>query len=252
MHEKEYWDKAGFVTLTYNDEHIPLGETLVKKDLRNFFKRLRKNTGLKIKFFASGEYGEKYDRPHYHAIIFGIDPSDHILDLDNRDPKRRGLILEGPVLDAWTLRGEKLGDCTIGVVTSDSARYVAGYIHKKFGVPRDFYKSQDLETPFQAQSRGLGLQFALDNKSELENDLGFTVKGVHYGLPRYYTKQLDLNNASLIREATLRQIEVYFHWRDKGMITKSECDRMIKKARKQRNLNLEGKQKMRSLTNKNI
>jgi hypothetical protein len=64
-----------FVTLTYNDENVPYGETeqtLHKKDLQNFIKRLRKSLNTKIKYYAVGEYGTKTERPHYHAIIYNI------------------------------------------------------------------------------------------------------------------------------------------------------------------------------------
>lgn len=92
-----------FVTLTYDDEHVPpaydcdesgevfcdeegnpllAGYTLKKKDLQDFFKRLRKYYSPRIlRYFACGEYGRKpktglYPRPHYHAVIFGLALSD--------------------------------------------------------------------------------------------------------------------------------------------------------------------------------
>lgn len=44
---------------------------LVKKHYQDFLKRLRKNTGLNdITYVLSGEYGKKYGRPHFHAILF--------------------------------------------------------------------------------------------------------------------------------------------------------------------------------------
>ena len=45
MHELKSWDSALFVTLTYNDEHLPKDNSLDKRDLQLFFKRLRKNCG---------------------------------------------------------------------------------------------------------------------------------------------------------------------------------------------------------------
>lgn len=47
---------------------------LVKSHLQKFFKRLRKNTGVKCSYFAVGEYGKTYGRPHYHAIIWSNNP----------------------------------------------------------------------------------------------------------------------------------------------------------------------------------
>ena len=74
-----------FVTLTYNEETVPHGNdclTLCKKDLQNFFKRLRKSyektnpNAPKIKYYACGEYGSKTKRPHYHIILFNLQNSD--------------------------------------------------------------------------------------------------------------------------------------------------------------------------------
>lgn len=48
---------------------------LVKKHYQDFFKRLRKNTGIKdLTYVVSGEYGKKYGRPHWHTLIFTNTP----------------------------------------------------------------------------------------------------------------------------------------------------------------------------------
>ena len=79
LYELKSWRCASFVTLTYNDENLPIAEngrsTLVKKDVQLFMKRLRKYSGRELKYYAVGEYGsvEKTHRPHYHLIIFGFD-----------------------------------------------------------------------------------------------------------------------------------------------------------------------------------
>lgn len=78
-HEMEVSSSAFFITLTYNDEHLPPNAELSKRDLQLFIKRLRKaNPG--IRYFAIGEYGTEEGRPHYHAIIFNLVD----LDLVNR------------------------------------------------------------------------------------------------------------------------------------------------------------------------
>lgn len=77
-----------FLTLTYADKFLPYeyikcdtrtGEILsdIKSespilnpnDIVNFFKRFRRYTGESIKYFYVGEYGDKFDRPHWHAIV---------------------------------------------------------------------------------------------------------------------------------------------------------------------------------------
>ncbi len=76
--QSEQSNSAHFVTLTYNDEHIKKTkngfETLVKKDVQDFFKRLRKLTKQKISYYAVGEYGDTGERPHYHIILFNANP----------------------------------------------------------------------------------------------------------------------------------------------------------------------------------
>lgn len=70
-HEMEVSSSAFFITLTYDDEHLPPGAELCKRDLQLFLKRLRKrNAG--IRYFAIGEYGTEKGRPHYHAVIFNL------------------------------------------------------------------------------------------------------------------------------------------------------------------------------------
>lgn len=70
-HEMEISSSAFFLTLTYDNEHLPPGEELSKRDLQLFIKRLRKvNPG--IRYFAIGEYGSEKGRPHYHAVIFNL------------------------------------------------------------------------------------------------------------------------------------------------------------------------------------
>lgn len=61
-----------FLTLSYDDDHLPANGTLVKKHFVDFIKRLRYHVGgAKLRYFGVGEYGKKTERPHYHALIFG-------------------------------------------------------------------------------------------------------------------------------------------------------------------------------------
>ena len=49
--------------------------TILRKDhLQKFFKRLRKNTGVKLQYAACGEYGGTYSRPHFHYIMWSNEP----------------------------------------------------------------------------------------------------------------------------------------------------------------------------------
>lgn len=80
--ENQQHRAAVFTTLTYDDANLP--PELNYNHVQDFFKRLRTHCDRLIKkssaptlssrlrFFASGEYGERFGRPHYHAIIFGL------------------------------------------------------------------------------------------------------------------------------------------------------------------------------------
>lgn len=81
--EMEICKNPLFITLTYNTENLPSTikgiPTLRKSDVQNFMKRLRFNyckkynlKTSKIRYFIVGEYGTKYGRPHYHAIMFNL------------------------------------------------------------------------------------------------------------------------------------------------------------------------------------
>ena len=77
IHELAGYKDAVFLTLTYSDDHLPDNGSLVVADLQKFFKRLRKqyakrNTCIKLRYYACGEYGDRHGRPHYHAIVCGL------------------------------------------------------------------------------------------------------------------------------------------------------------------------------------
>lgn len=86
-YESLNYEKKCYVTLTYDEEHIRPDYSLDKQALQDFIGRVRfyfskKNEKYnhgdirQIKYLASGEYGEKGGRPHYHIIFFGISPDE--------------------------------------------------------------------------------------------------------------------------------------------------------------------------------
>lgn len=140
MHEAKMHDRNSFVTLTYDDEHLPSGScrcgrpdgpprghvagSVCVDDLQKFFKRLRERIRpSRIRFFACGEYGEKLGRPHYHACLFGWFPEDAVC------VKRAGelsLFSSSMLSAAWGL-----GFTSVGSLSFDSASYVANYASKQ-------------------------------------------------------------------------------------------------------------------------
>lgn len=159
MHEYQEHDQTCFITLTYNEEHLPLNEvgtpTLWKRDHQLFIKRLRRHVDKvkpqhknKIKFFLCGEYGDENARPHYHAIIFGWDFKDKEVRTYNH--RKEPIFTSKTLTRLWSdNEGNEKGYSTIGAVSFDSAAYVARYVTKKIkgkgdpekGIPsaKDFY-----------------------------------------------------------------------------------------------------------------
>jgi hypothetical protein len=177
--QSEQSNSAHFVTLTYNDEHIKKTkngfETLVKKDVQDFFKRLRKLTNQKITYYAVGEYGDTGERPHYHIILF------------NANPK----IVE----NAWKLNDITLGNVHFGDVGDASVGYTLKYISKDKKIPQ--FNGDDRQKEFALMSKGLGAGYLTENmvkwhtKGNIENKVYLPLKdGKKAAMPRYYKDKL--------------------------------------------------------------
>jgi hypothetical protein len=143
VHESTLHQQNCFITLTFSPEellvHAPYGSLDVKV-FQRFMKRLRKHFHFPIRFFHCGEYGERTRRPHYHAILFGIDFPDKTL-WSERDGIQ--LYVSKLLTKIWSH-----GHASIGQVTFDSCAYVARYIMKKrFGADTfDAYFSGKINT----------------------------------------------------------------------------------------------------------
>lgn len=126
-HEAAMWKENVFVTLTYDNEHVPKCgqlETLRKEDFVNFMKRLRK-VKEGVRFLQAGEYG-RLGRPHHHVLLFNCDFEDKTLWRTSAKYRvYRSRILE----ELWSK-----GHVEFGSVTFESAGYVAKYTLKKDSV----------------------------------------------------------------------------------------------------------------------
>ena len=124
VHEASLHEDNCFITLTYNNESLPEDGSLNKKHFQDFMKRLRKKyKNKKIRYYHCGEYGDKNFRPHYHAIIFGLQFDDQKLFTVNNGEK---LYTSEKLEKLWPF-----GFSTIRTVTFESAAYVARYVMKK-------------------------------------------------------------------------------------------------------------------------
>lgn len=135
LHESQCHDISWFVTLTYDDDHVPRDGSLHYSDFQDFMRRLRRyinprrkrgeiRARRKVSFFVAGEYGETTSRPHFHACLFGWSPED--LAYYRKSPSGHTL-WRSEILDKlWSH-----GLCSLGAITFESAAYVASYVCKK-------------------------------------------------------------------------------------------------------------------------
>lgn len=180
VHELQYHDCASFVTLTYSEDYVPFSDvadadgefhqTLRKKELQDFLKRLRKQIApVRIRFFACGEYGGKTKRPHYHLIIFGYNFPDRTL----WESRRGNLFYRSPLLErVWSdpVTHETKGFCEISDVNWNTCAYVSRYCTKKIAPGHNiYYQTLGIEPEFNTMSRrpGIGRQWYEDNKNQL-------------------------------------------------------------------------------------
>lgn len=209
MHEAKFYDKMVFLTITYDEEHLPEGRTLVKEDLQDYLKRLRYYCG-KVRFFACGEYGDQYQRPHYHLIVYGIDKDNQIFHGKKYDAKRGIWYVKSRV---W-----KNGTTYIGDVTYNSCRYVASYVNKKVlgKGSKEFYEKRGVIPEFTLMSRkpGIGSDFVNFYRAGLIRKPVIIWQGKKLGLPRYYEdKVFNTEALKLQRKAEKRK---FMHGIDEG------------------------------------
>lgn len=200
MHEARCHDTNYFITLTYAPEHLPLGGTLVKRDWQLFVKRLRKRVG-KFRYYHCGEYGDKLGRPHYHAILFGIDLCDLKLFKSGSMPLYTSQLLT----DVW---GK--GHVTVGAATFESAAYCARYCTKKITgkAAEDHYRREvdgiefSVLPEYNTMSRnpGIGFDWYERNKDAWFRDDFMIVNGRETNIPRYYNNLYANSNPEEFRE----------------------------------------------------
>lgn len=136
--ERFHHDTASFITLTYEDRHLPENLCVTKREAQLFLKKLRKQIAPRqIRYFMVGEYGDKSQRPHYHAIIFGLDPT------------------EGEVVKkCW-----QKGFIQMGTAETKAMSYCGSYVVKKW-TKRGHPDLEGRDPEFSLKSQGIGKNFA--------------------------------------------------------------------------------------------
>ena len=178
---------SSFVTLTYSDASIPfvrsdckLIPTIRKSDLQDFFKRFRYHlnglgyTDNDFKVVSCAEYGDKFNRPHFHFCLLGINST----------------LADYVTAESWQHKG--LIDS--GVLFAGGINYVSKYMTKSpTGKLADvLYTSKGLEKPFLTHSIGIGDKWLSEHLLELqENNYCYYNAGQRVPLPPYIRRKLD-------------------------------------------------------------
>lgn len=189
-----HWESSLFITLTYDDDHLPKDRSLDKKHVQDFIKRVKKrfNSSLEnpIRQIYCGEYGSKTLRPHYHVILFNLDLEDKRKHYKSESGHQ--VFTSRTLSDLW-----KKGNAEFGYSTPASIAYLFKYILKKktrkekskpltLELPEGCY---DVQHEFIEASRNPGIGAFSRESSAIRR--GFlTVNGVKKKLPKYYTEHL--------------------------------------------------------------
>lgn len=197
-----------FVTLTYDDDHLPADYSVSVRELQLFMKRVRKHHGSGIRFFGCGEYGGRTFRPHYHALLFGLDFDDQVL---WNKPKGRPNYTSAKLSKLWPF-----GLATVAPVNYTTAAYCAGYVLKKVtGEPAaDHYTRVHpitgrlcrVHPEFATQSNkpGIGSTWFDKFKSDAFPSDFLIVDGRKVPVPVFYTRKLSEQEATPIKRRRVR------------------------------------------------
>lgn len=186
VHEASLHEENSFITLTYRPEDLPGNGSLVLEHFQLFMKRLRERISpRKIRFFHCGEYGDKGDRPHYHALLFGFDfPDRKYLKTVNGYRYYTSELLD----EIW----EK-GFCIVGDVTFESAAYVARYVTKKITGPRSKQHYGERKAEYTTMSRrpGVGKGWYDKFSADVFPDDFIVIDGRRVCVPKFYRSLLE-------------------------------------------------------------
>lgn len=193
MHEAKLYKNNSFITLTYDEEHLPKRGMLVHEDFQKFMKRLRKEIAPnKARFYMCGEYGGETGRPHYHACLFGVAFDDMVY--LKKMPSGSKLYVSDQLTRLWGL-----GNTSVGEVTFESAAYIARYCVQKItgDLAKIHYARRDKEGDYLLPSEynqaslkpGLGYEFYKKYKTDMYPHDFVIVNGKELPTPKYYDKK---------------------------------------------------------------
>lgn len=196
VHEASMYEDNCFITLTYDDAHLPKDGSLCLLDWQLFIKRLRKKYGSGIRYFHCGEYGDKFKRPHYHALLFNHDFKDK-----EYFSKKNGnwTYTSGELSSLWDK-----GFSVVAGLSFESAGYVARYSLKKIAGEKAADHYGDMAPEYATMSRrpGIGKKWFDRFSSDVYPLDRVVINGCHTRPPRYYDnlfRKMDPSTFALLK-----------------------------------------------------
>lgn len=180
-HEALYWDKASFLTLTYEEEHLPADGGLRHRDFALFMKRVRRMHNPRVRFFMCGEYGSENGRPHYHCVLFGEDfrPWKWV----GRSGSGKDFYTNVRLSELW-----KLGRVTVQPCCGETIGYCTRYIVDKVTGDRAEAHYGGKKPEYCVASQGLGMRYYAQYGETVATQDFVVVDSQERVLPRYYAK----------------------------------------------------------------
>lgn len=201
VHEAKMYEHNSFVRLSYRNEDLPRHNSLHYPHFQQFMRDLRYWYGTQVRFFMSGEYGEENGRPHYHALLFGVNFHDKYYWC--KSPSGKSLYRSDSLEWLWPY-----GDSTIGNVTFESAAYCARYVMKKrkvIDVGETEYQIVDITTGeittrvaefcHMSLKPGIGAMWLDRFWTDVYPHGKVVMNGVEGNSPRYYDKRFKEREA---------------------------------------------------------
>lgn len=195
VHESSLYEHNCFITLTYRDSDLPENGSLRLDHWQDFMKRFKshvryhegKDRARGIRFYHCGEYGDRYGRPHYHALIFNYDFPDKVYKRVNSQGDK---IYTSEMLGSLWPFGEMVQQ-EIGSVTYQSAAYVARYIMKKITGDDAVAYYGDRKPEYTTMSKGIGRGWFEKYAGDVFPGDYVVHEGKKHRVPRFYDQMFE-------------------------------------------------------------
>lgn len=204
--EMENSKTAYFVTLTYNNEHVPITRYGIKtltphKDITELIKvkgkkrRVRRPSNHLVNFFKKLRVNQERSEITIEHLSNNLKPTDRIkyyaaaeYGEERGRPHYHAIIFNASLVNiekSWTY-----GETHIVKANEHTISYVMKYLDKHVGKKQDWRKTPE----YNSMSEEVGLEYIVRNKSwhKINIDVLYvtTRKGIRIPMPRYYRERI--------------------------------------------------------------